>query len=119
MEEKHQLEIEKGDQVATVRCSGQFIGGDETEEIRNVLFELMVEYKDVVLDMERVTYVNSSFLSTLLSVQTAISRRGGKMVLAGLNGMLHNVLSTTGMDQIIKIFPTVEEALESLSTEIE
>lgn len=117
MAEQQQLEIERGLHVATLRCSGQFIGGDETDALKNVLTQLMEEYKDIVLDMGRVKYVNSSFLSTLLSVQTAISRRGGQMALAGLNETLLNVLSTTRMDLILRIYDTVDEALAALNTE--
>jgi len=112
-----QLEVERGQHAAIVRCSGQFVGGDETDTLRNVLTGLMEDYKDIILDMAAVRYVNSSFLSTLLSVQTAMSRRSGHVALAGLNDSINTVLTTTRMDQILKIYGTVGEALKSTTQE--
>jgi anti-anti-sigma factor len=60
----------------------------------------------LVLDLTAVTFADSSFLNLLLMVRRATDLR-----LAGAPGQIMRLLELTGADEVLRLFPTVCDAL--------
>ncbi|MDQ1041178.1 anti-anti-sigma factor [Streptomyces sp. V3I8] len=60
----------------------------------------------LVLDLSAVTFADSSFLNLLLMVRRATDLR-----LAGVPGQIARLLELTGADEVLRLFPTVSDAL--------
>jgi anti-sigma B factor antagonist len=67
----------------------------------------------VVLDCERLTYVNSPALVLLARYQREANRDCSFFGLAALNAPILKVVKAIGMDRVLKLYPTVEEALQA------
>jgi anti-sigma B factor antagonist len=70
--------------------------------------------ENLIVDMSNLRYLDSSGIKVLLEAHqqfTAIKRR---MVLAAAVVTVQKVLNITGIDQLISMFPTVEEALNNI-----
>ena len=57
----------------------------------------------LVLDMERVTYLNSSALGSIVAAQKKLSERGGEMVLVNVSRKLEQFLELYSLTEILKL----------------
>jgi anti-anti-sigma factor len=87
---------------------------DQAEEI--VLGPLKREpASDVIVDLSRVSYFGSVFLSFLLRCHKRVKQDGGEMVLCGVSDRAKELLRLTALDTIWAIYNTREQALEALA----
>ena len=69
----------------------------------------------VVVDLSRVNYFASVFLSLLLRCHKQAWSRGGELVLAGPTPAARELLRITALDTLWAIYDTRDEALEAVS----
>jgi len=69
----------------------------------------------LVIDLSRVKYFGSVFLSFLLRCHTPMRINGSEMVLAGVSDRIRELLRLTNLDTLWAIYDTRKEALEALS----
>lgn len=99
-----------------VRLRGQFTGGEETDAMQRIVTSSDHERpRNIVLDLEHVSYVNSSFISALLASQSNIGRRGGHLVLTHMPESLQRIFAVTRLNNVFRTFLTVDEAVSSFS----
>lgn len=65
----------------------------------------------VVVDFGGLTFCDSTGLNLLLRSQTAAEEAGGSVVLAAVSPMVARMLEITGVQEVFRIYDTVEEAL--------
>lgn len=68
----------------------------------------------VMVDMSAVSFLASIGIRTLLMTAKAVSRRGGKMVILNPDENVTNVLQMAGIDTLIPICRSLEEAQAAL-----
>ena len=94
------------DEEASVRNSVQF-----REELTALLDN---GNKRILLSFEKVTYVDSSFLGSMVaSLKYAISK-GADIYLVNLRKDIYDLLELIRMNKVFKIFDTTEQAIENL-----
>jgi anti-sigma B factor antagonist len=67
--------------------------------------------KQLVIDLSHVTYVDSSGLAVLIEGMQNVEEYGGRFALAGLQETVRSIFEIARLDQVFRIFPTVEAAL--------
>ncbi|NOK60414.1 MAG: hypothetical protein GFH27_549281n192 [Chloroflexi bacterium AL-W] len=72
---------------------------------------IAVGTKYVLLDMTKVTFLNSSGLRALLLLRKELLAQGGELRLCGLQSQVYEVFNLTGFTQVFTIHPTREEAV--------
>ncbi len=70
------------------------------------------EVKNYVIDLERVDFMDSAGLGTLIAVLKRITERGGDMKIAHLQKKPRMVFEITRAYKVFEIYDTVEEALK-------
>ena len=65
----------------------------------------------LVVDLSRVTYIDSSGLAVLIEGMQNVAAYGGKFVLAGLQENVRPIFEIARLDQVFRIFPHVDAAL--------
>ncbi len=70
--------------------------------------------RNVVLDMTRVTKLDSSGVGELVSAHTTLSRNGGRLLLVGLPERLAAVLQITQLLGVLELFEDADTALATL-----
>lgn len=68
----------------------------------------------IMVDMSDVPYMSSIGIRTLLMNAKGVSRRGGKFVLLSLQPNVRNMLEISGIDQLIGIYNSQDEALANI-----
>jgi anti-anti-sigma factor len=70
--------------------------------------------KAVLVDLQKVSFLGSMGLRTLVAPAQAIRSRGGKMVIFGPNEMVEKVLTTACVDKLIPVHHELQSALDAL-----
>jgi anti-sigma B factor antagonist len=67
--------------------------------------------KQLVVDLSRVTYIDSAGLATFIEGMQKIEAYGGRFALAGLQETVRSIFEISRLDQVFQIFPDVDAAL--------
>lgn len=67
--------------------------------------------RQVVVNLKKVTFMDSSGLGALLSRFRTLAQRQGRMVLVGPQPQVQAVLEMAGVRRLIPIFPSEQKAL--------
>ena len=65
----------------------------------------------LVVDLSRVTYIDSSGLAVLIEAMQNLEQHQGKFLLAGLQEHVRSIFETARLDQVFLIYPHVDAAL--------
>lgn len=65
----------------------------------------------VVVDMEKVEYISSAGLRSILTSAKKLRAKGGELYFCGLTGMVADVFKMSGFAAMFKIFETREQAI--------
>ncbi len=69
--------------------------------------------KRLVVDLSAVTYIDSAGLAALIEAMQKVEGYGGKFSLAGLQETVRSIFEISRLDQVFKIFPDVDAALQN------
>jgi len=106
---------EQHGEIEILALRGQFVGGNETDDLRTSLNEVLEsERKIILLDLSGVTYLNSTALGVLIAAHSNITKRGGKIVLCGLSDSLENIFVITKLSMVFDIYRNREAAFQAL-----
>jgi anti-sigma B factor antagonist len=67
----------------------------------------------VVVDMSKVTSLDSSGIGVLVRSLTQVKQQGGTLKLVGLPHVVEQTLKITGVLRLFEVFPQVDEAVNS------
>jgi len=92
--------------------------GDASLELRRSINGWLAEIPDdhkpkVVLNLDKVSMMDSSGLGVLVSSYTSIQKKGGRLVLSGLGKGLQNLIAITKLTRVFDMYETEEEAVKS------
>lgn len=68
----------------------------------------------LIIDMQKVEFLGSMGLRSIVVPARAVHRRGGKVVLLGPNEMVESVLKTSGIDSLLPIHRDLNDAIAAL-----
>ena len=86
----------------------------EAERFKNDMIQLINEgHKTILVDFEKVDYVDSSFLGALVSsLKYAISKQSD-IAVANLNKDIYNLFHLIRMNKVFKVYNGLPEEVES------
>ena len=67
--------------------------------------------RNLVIDLEAVTYIDSATIGCLLDIDRLLKDRGGAVKLSGLQPRIETMLSMTGVHRILAVYRGEAEAL--------
>jgi anti-sigma B factor antagonist len=67
--------------------------------------------KQLVVDLSRVTYLDSSGLAVLIEAMQNVEEYGGKFAIVGVQETVRAIFDIARLDQVFRIFPDVDAAL--------
>ncbi len=67
--------------------------------------------KKVVVDLEKVNYIDSSGLATLVEMLKKTKSQGGSLGLAGMSDKVKSLFEITKLDRLFPIFANPQEAV--------
>ena len=68
----------------------------------------------VVVDLARVTYIDSSGLAVLITALQDAETYGGRLMIAGVQENVRSIIESAGLSQFFLAFPHVDAALAAI-----
>jgi len=105
--------VERRGDVITVHISGS-VDGFTAEDLQQVFSsEVEAGHHKLVADFGEVDYTSSAGLRVLLGTVKAARSGGGDLRLANPHAEVLKVLDLSGFTSILRVFDTVDDAVES------
>lgn len=102
-------------EVMVLQLSGKIMGGSDHELFHSEIKTLIAEgYVDVILNMSKVNWINSTGLGVLVSGFHTVKKNGGQMRICEVSGRIDNILNVTQLKLVFETYETEAEALASL-----
>lgn len=100
--------------AVVIQIKGNVMGGPEAQEFNDYIHQLVEEgKKNIVIDLSKVKFMNSSGLGMLITAYTTLKNGGGIMKLAGATEKINSLLVITKLITIFENYDSVEEAVKS------
>jgi anti-sigma B factor antagonist len=97
--------------VLIVQCQGRIVMGRETHDLDHCLQDAIAKYSEVVLQMDKVQFIDSSGLGLLVRIMRAARAKSGDLKLTGVTPHIRNTLTTTHLITLFEIYDSLEEAI--------
>jgi anti-sigma B factor antagonist len=100
--------------VAILDLSGKVTLGENAGILRDEFKVLLAEgYKNILLNMAAVSYVDSAGLGELVGAYTTAANGGVKVKLLNLQSKMHDLLQITKLHTVFEIFDNEQAAIAS------
>ena len=66
---------------------------------------------NLLLDLEKLTYINSTGLGLLMATFRQVRQHGGDLVIAKMSDKITNIFNLLGFSRLIHTYPSEQEAL--------
>ena len=100
--------------IAVLALKGNLMGEPDTTDVRDKIYSLLQDdVKNVVLDLSKVKWVNSSGLGTLIAAMTSVKNKGGELKLANITDKVESLFMITQLIKVFKTYESVDRAIAS------
>lgn len=100
--------------TVVLEVAGKVTIGHDVELRQNVQAALAAGAENVVIDMERVTRMDSSGIGELVAAHVTMKNKEGRLLLVGLPGKIATVLQITQMLGVLELYDDADSALATL-----
>ncbi|MCZ6776822.1 MAG: STAS domain-containing protein [Ignavibacteria bacterium] len=102
--------------IGLIEVKGSLTGGDETVELRRAVSGFVDrEYPKLIIDMSKVTYLNSTAIGVLVASHTTYARRNWQIKLCGINKNINNIFVITRLTLVFDVHDTRKDAVKSFT----
>ena len=106
----------KRDGLAILEMSGKLMGGPDADTFDETLKTLVHEgIHNVIVNMERVKWVNSTGLGILIKGYSTLKKSGGELKLLKVSDRIENIFIVSKLYTVFESFQDEEEAVRSFS----
>jgi anti-sigma B factor antagonist len=102
--------------AAILDLNGKLTGGPDADAFRDVFKSLLDQNKkNIIVNLEKVSWINSTGLGILIHNYNTVRSVGGDMVVMHASERIESILYVTKLNLLFKSFNSEEEALRSFS----
>lgn len=109
--------VEEKYNAVVITLKGNVMGGPDGAKLHDTLKELKEQdKKNVVIDLSKTKFMNSSGLGMLISAMTTMRNAGGDLRLANVADRIQSLLVITKLITVFKHYDSVDEAVNSYAS---
>lgn len=106
-------EVRNVDGITVMVCEGRIDFGEPSSALRESLKRLLATSKRIVLNLAKVTHMDSGGLGTLVGVYSSAKAAGCDIKLAELGKRLHDTLQVTKLVSVFEVYDSERQAVAS------
>jgi anti-sigma B factor antagonist len=100
--------------VSILELKGKMMGGPETIEVHQRIKDLVTNgVKKVIVDLGKVTWMNSSGIGVLMSSLSTVRSAGGELKIARATDKVQSLFIVTKIITTFDSYESVDEAMDS------
>jgi anti-sigma B factor antagonist len=108
------IDMKTTDGVSILAPKGKLMGGPDTGELDERLYELLHRGADkVILDLSRTEWINSSGISILIHHWKKFKSAGASLRLANLTKKTQRILVISRLASVFDCYDSLDEAIDS------
>lgn len=107
------IEIQQHNDIMIVKLAGE-MERQTLPGVEEKLMPLISPGCKILVDMREVSYISSAGLRIFLLFYRQVDGQNGRIVLAGLQEIIHDTMSITGFLDFFQTYPTVAEGIAAL-----
>ena len=112
------FQVDKRDRLVIVKLNEDKLLSNLAPQLKSEMVILNNEgFKNIVLDLADVQYVDSSGLSALLVGNRLCKEASGTFVLTGLNAHILKLIKISQLEPILNIVPSISESVDYVMME--
>src|SRR5207245_9339150 len=101
---------------AAVGLGGSIVAGEASDEVSEKVKSLVAAgKKKIILNMDKVTFIDSAGLGTLVAAHHSVKSQGASLRLCHLGSKFQDILQITKLLTVFDVFNTEAEAVASFS----
>jgi len=109
------IDVSRAEDVTIVDLTGE-LDAYTSLELRETVIRLIEEgSRDIIINLEKVDFIDSVGLGTLVGCLKRSAEHGGSITLVCSNPQIQKVFDITGLSKIFAIYKTREEALKRVA----
>jgi anti-sigma B factor antagonist len=102
------------DGIVILEPKGKIMGGPDASLLHDKLYEYIDRgQKNIVIDLARVDWMNSTGLGILISGYTTLRNHDGQLKLANVTEKIQSLLTITKLVSVFEAHDSVDEAVNS------
>jgi anti-sigma B factor antagonist len=102
--------------IALIEVRGSLVGDGDTDQLREAVADFIEQgNKCLVINLQKVSYINSSGIGSIIGAHTSYVRNGGVVKLSGISNTVQNLLVVTRLIDVFDVYDSVEEAISSFA----
>ncbi|MBU8869593.1 MAG: STAS domain-containing protein [Gemmatimonadales bacterium] len=102
------------DPLMILEISGKIMGGPDHDRFKDEINSLLEGgYKDIILDMDGVPWINSTGLGILISGFHSLKNAEGSMKICRVKERVLSIFYISQLENIFQVFPDTKEAVDS------
>jgi anti-sigma B factor antagonist len=109
------LTTEKINDIFTINLKGEIDASSSLELDKKLEMVIKNGYKKILVNCKDLDYISSAGLGVFTSYVQDIHEKNIKMILCALKENVYEVFCLLGLDSIIPIVNTIDEAMEKLN----
>ena len=110
--------VEERYNSVVIQLKGNVMGGPAVVSLNEKLHELIDEGKtNIVVDLGKVKFMNSSGLGMLIGALTTMRKAGGDLRIANATDKIESLLVITKLITVFQNFKSLDEAIKSFEDE--
>ena len=111
-EVKMEIELEKRSGVNIISVDGRLTVGSSQTFFTQMVSLLEKGENDLVLDMSQLEFIDSTGLGTVIRILKRVEEAAGRIRLSSPQPKVHEMLKLTRMDNVFKIYQSLDQAFE-------
>ncbi len=103
-------------EVMVLQVSGKIMGGPDHEKFQGEIKELIANgHVDILLNMSKVSWVNSTGLGILVSAFHTLKKNSGRLKICEVNDRIDNILNVAQLKLVFETYDNCSDALVSFN----
>jgi anti-sigma B factor antagonist len=100
--------------IGVIDVKGSLVGGEETDALRSAVADFVEQgTKNLIIDLSKVTYLNSTAIGVLVAAHATFGRNKGYVKLCGINKNINNIFVITKLTLVFDVVETRDEAVKA------
>jgi anti-sigma B factor antagonist len=102
--------------IMVLHLSGKIMGGPDHDRFHTEIKTMIAEgYVDILLNMSRVSWINSTGLGILVTAYRTVTKNDGRLKICAVNERIDNILNITQLKLVFETYDNCDEALASFA----
>ena len=103
--------------MAIVTLEGRITLGEAASSVRQTVKDLLLKgVRRIIMNLEKVQYVDSAGLGELVGIYVTARNQGGDVKLVGVNAKLHGLMQVTKLHTIFEVHPDEAAAVAAFGS---